>query len=88
MIDQKFDVVFKYRSLKISLNNVSVLKTDLWMPGLKWDRPQPWRPLIYGEIRQNHDAIFLKHFTMKIDDFETRPRLSMSHLRAVATYNN
>ena len=27
----------------------SVFKTNLWMSGLKWDRPQPW---IFGEIRQ------------------------------------
>ena len=51
---------FKYLSPQISLKSESVLKTDLWLSVLKWDRPQPFRLLSYGKIRQNHGAIFLK----------------------------
>ena len=46
------ELVFKYFDLQISLKIGSVLKRDLQMSGFKWDRPQPWKLLISGEIWQ------------------------------------
>ena len=43
---------FKYLGPQISLKNGSVLKTDLWISGFRWDWPQPWELFIFWKIKQ------------------------------------
>ena len=50
----------KYLGPLISLKNGSVLKTDLYTSGFKWDWPQPWELFIFGKIKQKARCKLLK----------------------------
>ena len=49
---KRSDFFFKYLSPQISLKNGSVLKTNLWVSGFKWNWPQPWFLFIFGKNKQ------------------------------------
>ena len=53
---------FKYLSPQISLKNGSVLKTNLWVSGFKWNWPQPWFLFIFGKNKQTPWCNLLKCF--------------------------
>ena len=53
-----FIFFFKYLSLQKYLKIDSVVRTYLWMPCFKFDKPHPCRLLILGISGKNHGLIF------------------------------
>ena len=75
------ELFLKYLGPQISLKNGSVLKTNLWMSGFKWDWPQPWGLFIFGEkktvtIMQSF-KVFLKDCTVVFACFFQKSEPSM-----------